>query len=416
MQAPATRPNDRQLALYISVAVGMVVAVVTTATFYWIYDLVLGGERRAAAEVASRQWGPGDGTNVIINAQPNVTTDGRAAWLGRQAWTEGVQAGTAWVQANPNPVNVQVLTGMTSAQVWAYMTQYVSPALGVSCQYCHNINNFASDEYAQKVSARNMLYLVSDVNANFIVNLPNWRGNYVQCATCHNNQPVNMESFGERFVKSVPPIPVTVDPLDENGVAITDPAAKPAEIRDKVQLQDAVLYYIYNYQVWKPYDPADPESGRGSLALTYEGGRTQDQVTINQNVMNYQSWALGVGCTYCHNSRNFTAYEITPAGQLPNPVYGYNKLKAQQMMQLTTWLQANWATYGAVGKDAIPAASIGGASELSYRLLDGQYYNVPGCYTCHRGNSISKAAINQSQIPPGDAGLVVLPPVLRGQQ
>ncbi len=416
MQSP-TRPTDRQAAIFISVAVGIVVAIVTTATFWWIYSLVRTSDAPAVAlaEAARGPWSPSDGIKVITSAAPNPQADGRPAWLGEQAWVEGVQAGQAWVQNNPNTVNVQVLTGMTSAQVWTYMQQYVSGALGVGCQYCHDLNNFAADTYAQKLSARNMLYLVSDVNAKFIVNLPNWKGNYVQCATCHNNAPKNMEAVGAQFVRSVPDIPVTVDPLDAQGAPVTDPALKPEAIRDQVSLQDAVLWYIYNYQVWKPFDPADPESGRGSLALTVDGGRTQEQVTINQNVMNYHSWSLGVGCTYCHNSRNFVAYELGAASNIANAQAGYNKLKAQQMMLLTTWLAENWASYGAVPVATIPPELQGGASRFSYqRLGDGQTYNVPGCYTCHRGLAIPRAAINQGGIPAGDAGKVVLPVVLRG--
>lgn len=412
-----TRPSDRQLAIFVSVAVGVVVAVITTATFYWVYDLALGRERRELATTTGLPWSPSDGIQAITTVQPNVPDAGdlREPWLGEVAWNEGVQAGQAWVQEYPNTVNVQVLQGMSSAQIWTYMQQYVSGGLGVGCQYCHNINNFASDEIPQKASARAMLRLVNDVNSEFIVGLPNWRGNYVQCATCHNNQPNNMEGFGAQFANSVPPIQVVVDPLDEQGQPIIDPALKPAEIAEPVLLTDSILFYIYNYQVWRPFDENDPESGRGSLALTLEDGRTQEQVTINQNVMNYQSWSLGVGCTFCHNSRNFVAYETDPAGNLANPVYALNKLKAQRMMQLTTWLAANWLEYGAVGNAAIPTIREGGASEYSYRQLsDGQFYNVPGCYTCHQGNSVPLASINQSQISPGDAGVVQLPPALRG--
>jgi photosynthetic reaction center cytochrome c subunit len=407
--APRTTP--RQAAIFISVAVGIVVAVVTTATFWWIYSLTLGPEQEAARIADASLWSYSAATTDLINATPNTPPDGRPAWLGEQAWIEGVQAGQAYVERFPNPVNVQVLVGMNTSQIWQYMTQYVSPALGVGCQYCHNINNFASEEYPQKASARAMLRLVNDVNSEFIVNLPNWQGNYVQCATCHNGQAVGMEAFGDQFAKSVPPINVVVDPLDAQGRPILDPAQKPEPVRDPLLLKEAILYYVSNYQVWKPYDPADPESGRGSLALTYETGRTQDQVTVNQNVMNYMSWSLGVGCTYCHNSRNFVAYETDPAGNLANPVYAYNKLKAQRMLQLTTWLQANWLNYGANGYAAIPDH---GASELTYRTLQGQVYNVPGCYTCHQGNAIPKAAINQSAIPAGDAGISTLPTQLRG--
>jgi photosynthetic reaction center cytochrome c subunit len=417
----STRPNDRQAAIFVSVAVGIIVAVVTTATFYWVYDLALGQERAAANVVAKAVWSPSDGTKAITSAKPNTPTDGRQPWLGTDAWVTGVQAGQDWVAKNPNPVNVQVLTGMSSAQIWTYMQQYVAGGLGVSCQYCHDINNFAAETYPQKVTARNMMYLVNDLNAKFIVNLPNWRGNYVQCATCHNNRPNNLEGFGPQLANSVPPINVTVDPLDAAGAPILDAAKKPAAIQGPVKLKDAILYYIYNYQVWKPYDAADPESGRGSLALTYKGGRTQDQVTINQNVMNYMGWSLGVGCNYCHNSRNFTAYETNPVSNVTNQLYAYNKRKAQQMLLMTSWIQANWTTYGAIAKPAIPTALEGGASKLSYQQLNGQYYNVPGCFTCHQGYnnadgiSVPRAAMNQASFKDkGDAGLVIFPQALRG--
>ncbi|NTW04136.1 MAG: cytochrome C554, partial [Oscillochloris sp.] len=275
----------------------------------------------------------------------------------------------------------------------------------------------------QKVTARNMMYLVMDLNTNFILPLPNWRGNYVQCATCHNNQPNNLEGFSPEFAKSIPPIDVTVDLLDAEGKPVVDAAQKPAAIQNPVKLKEAILYYIYNYQVWKPYDAADPESGRGSLALTYNGGRTQDQVTINQNAMNNFGWSLGVGCNYCHDSRNFTAYATEPAGNITNSLYAYNKRKAQQMLLMTSWIQANWTTYGAVAKAAIPTELEGGASALSYQKIDGQYYNIPGCYTCHQGFnnadgvSIPKAAMSQTSfLDQGDAGLTIFPQVLRGGQ
>jgi photosynthetic reaction center cytochrome c subunit len=42
-------------------------------------------------------------------------------------------------------------------------------------------------------------------------------------------------------------------------------------------------------------------------------------------------------------------------------------------------------------------------------------YNVPCCYTCHRGNNIPLASINQADIPNNDAGVVILPPQIRGR-
>ncbi|NTV64161.1 MAG: cytochrome C554, partial [Oscillochloris sp.] len=117
-------------------AVGIIVAVVTTATFFWIYDLALGQERASAAVTAKLVWSPSEGIKTITSVAQNTppTGDARQPWLGNQAWVDGVQAGQTWVTNNPNPVNVQILTGMTSAQIWTYMQQYVAGALGVSCQ------------------------------------------------------------------------------------------------------------------------------------------------------------------------------------------------------------------------------------------------------------------------------------------
>jgi photosynthetic reaction center cytochrome c subunit len=90
---------------------------------------------------------------------------------------------------------------------------------------------------------------------------------------------------------------------------------------------------------------------------------------------------------------------------------------------MTTWLKANWTTYGAIAKPSIPTALEGGASEASYQLLGDQYYNVPGCYTCHQGYnnadgvSIPRAAMSEDSFKDmGDAGNVIFPQVLRGNQ
>ena len=416
MQSP-TRLSVRQAAIFVSVAVGFFVAIVTIATFWWIYSLTLGPERAVAAAAAANptRWSPSDGAKVITAAMTNTVPlgDNRQPWMGQVAWTTGVQAGQAWITTNPKTVNVQVLVGLTSAEVWTYMVQYVAGGLGVSCQYCHDINNFSADTFPQKVAARNMFYLVSDLNTQFIGRLPNWRGNFIQCATCHNNAPQNREAVSTQFVNSVPPIQVTLDPLDAKGVPITDPTKKPEAIRNQVALQDAVLYYMYNYQIWKPFDGTEG-SGRGSLALTYTGGRTQDQVTINQNAMNNNAWSLGVGCNFCHNSRNFLAFELNADGPAANAVYGYNKLKTQVMMEMTTYIEQNWTTYGAIAKPSIPLVAAGGASKFSYRTLSGKIYNVPGCFTCHRGANVPLHAINQADIPAGAAGNVFLPPMIRG--
>lgn len=156
------------------------------------------GASPPANQTTTPVFNPSDGILAITQAEPNVPTDGREPWLGSDAWIKAVQAGQEYVGKNPGPQNVQILTGMSTAGVWVYMVQHVSGALGVSCQYCHDITNFAADPYPQKISARLMLRLVRDLNSQFVSQVPDWKGNYVQCATCHYGQSVNMLAYSEQ--------------------------------------------------------------------------------------------------------------------------------------------------------------------------------------------------------------------------
>ncbi|NJK81088.1 MAG: photosynthetic reaction center cytochrome c subunit [Chloroflexaceae bacterium] len=415
--------SDRQKALIVTLVVGAVVAGLTIITFWWIFSLTLAPALSEAAAVANAPYNNSDGVLAITATEPNTPEDGREPWLGAEAWQAGIQAGQEYISEFPEPQNVQVLQGMNTSQIWNYMIQ-ISGALGVGCQYCHDINNFAADPYPAKISGRLMLLLVRDLNTQYITNIPNWRGNYVRCDTCHLNQALGVPTVSEQFELSVPPITVDLEPLNEAGLPIRT-AEEVAELNasefatmdvdNPMLLKEAVLYYLYNYRVWDPFNAEDPTSGRGSLSLTHEGGRTQDQVTINQNVMNLQSWSLGVGCTYCHNSRNFYAYEADIKAPQFTQTYAINRLKAQHMMLMTTFMAQNWSRYVLPNPDYQGLIDPPDAVNQQFFLgIDDTVYAVPGCYTCHRGNAIPKASLNIAEIPEGEAGLILLPPLLRG--
>lgn len=413
-------PNDRQLAVIISVIVGAAVAVITTATFYWIYELVSGPERRQAAIAATQRFDYTAQIQKIVNAEPNVVPAGdpRQPWLGADAWQAGIQAGQEYINQFPQPQNVQVLTGLTTAQIWSYM-QNLSAGMGVGCQYCHDIQNFASYNIPQKTAGLLMLQLTRDINTTYIANLPNWQGNYVNCATCHNGAPVNMPTWGPEFEQLNQPIEVNVNVIDASGVPITDEAQKPPEVQGLVSLEEAILWNTFNYQVWRPYVPGDQTSGRGSLALLYnvdgEVGPTQEQANISQGAMNYMAQSMGVNCVYCHNSRNFYAYEEAASGIQVNAEYGLKKLKAVRMLLMSTWMAQNWTTYSAFSKGPANGSIEPLLVNQQYlKPINDQYWALPGCYTCHQGNAIPLGSLNQADIPEGEQGVVLLPETLRG--
>jgi photosynthetic reaction center cytochrome c subunit len=400
-EEPRRPRNDRFVALLISLVVAGVVAVVTTGTFYWIRYLAIGEELAVAqaAETALSQGGyyPGQGQQLddtgritqvgfgppfvqqqILETPENFPGDPVRSWYGADAWNYANQQAGEYVAANPQPQNVQILTGMTTQQIWTYMQRHVSGALGVSCQYCHNLAdgpegyaNFGQEEgygqYNKKVSARLMMQLVTDLNSDWVANgiLPGWKGNYVNCATCHNGQPKNMAAYPPEYFELIP-------------------------VHNNIDYKQAVNdEIIYDYELSLPGQPIPgrenvPE-GQGELSLTYEGGPTQDAVWLNQYSMYTMGWSLGVGCNYCHNSRNFVSYEKV------------QKTKAQRMLLMTTFLNNNWAEYGAQAN------------------TEGELV-VPGCYTCHNGNGVPNAAMNVSYITslPPDQQQIEMPEPLRG--
>ncbi len=459
-----TRPNetDSRIAFYISIGMGLTFATLTALIVGWIFVTIYMGDpvRAQAALDAAQPYSGSDGiNNVILTAERNTPPEGdtRDPWLGEQAWTEGVQAGQEYISDFPEPQNAIVLTDMTTAEIWTYMQQHVSGAMGVSCQYCHDINNFSVD-LPQKISARLMMTMVNDINAQFITNLPNWRGYYVQCATCHNTEPIDMPSVSPRFDSSTPPINVELEPLNEQGEPVRQAGTE-------YTLKEATIYYLYNYQLWLPEyeqnpEEANPRMHRGSLAqveINAEGEqepRMQLQTTNNQNTMNQMAWALGQGCNFCHNARNFYAFEGNDEDLNRSQVIelnARNRLKSQQMLLMTTYLAQNWSRY--MLPRTQPAMNVPESAFVDYfysvppttdnaqpvqraAYVDRRYYTqvegettflMPGCYTCHRENNIPKAAIREEGMPLADEwdietmtfnpdNVTVFPPSLRGQQ
>ena len=60
-----------------------------------------------------------------------------------------------------------------------------SKALGVECDYCHDVPDMASDKNEKKVIARKMMQMQNEINDKWI---KGWKGAdkaKVTCGTCH---------------------------------------------------------------------------------------------------------------------------------------------------------------------------------------------------------------------------------------
>ena len=90
----------------------------------------------------------------------------------------------AFVIAGTAPKNLQVLKYEDVEQTKSYMKK-MSKDLGVKCKFCHDLDDFASDENKHKTLARDMMKMVHTINGDFI----NWKdANPVTCWTCHQGK------------------------------------------------------------------------------------------------------------------------------------------------------------------------------------------------------------------------------------
>ena len=90
--------------------------------------------------------------------------------------------------------NVQVLKGLTAAQLVDVMDKQYSTALSWNCTNCHRFaaqGNFASDTSADKRRARFMQQMTNDINTAELPKLYPRDTPKVTCATCHRgyNEP-----------------------------------------------------------------------------------------------------------------------------------------------------------------------------------------------------------------------------------
>ena len=81
--------------------------------------------------------------------------------------------------------NLQVLPkNMSKDDLKAYMKAQ-SKALGVECDYCHDVPDMASDKNEKKLVARKMIQMTNDINEKWLKGMKEADKNKVGCGTCH---------------------------------------------------------------------------------------------------------------------------------------------------------------------------------------------------------------------------------------
>ncbi len=191
--------------------------------------------------------------------------------------------------------NVQVLKDESVGnftRLMASMTQWVAPTQG--CAYCHNTANMAEDSLYTKIVARRMIQMVQNVNAN-------WKNHVaatgVTCYTCHRGNPVPAYTWFNN------PGPQQASGLAQATTGKNHPT--PLAVAGVTSL---------------PFDPFTPflEHDANIRVEATQALPGTDRQSIKQTEWTYSlmmhfSTALGVNCTYCHQTRSFADWtQSTP--------------------------------------------------------------------------------------------------------
>lgn len=238
--------------------------------------------------------------------------------------------------------NVKLLGDLSVGQFARTMvsiTTWVAPKEG--CAYCHNAANFADDGKYQKVVSRRMLEMVQHLNRDWGAHVGTTG---VTCYTCHRGNPV--------------PEKVWFEPVRSPQVT--------ALLGDNAGQNLAAASVAYASLPGDPFTPFLKDSQEirvlGQTALPTGNRQSIKQAEWTYGLMTHMSTALGVNCTFCHNSRSFASWE-TSSPQRATAWHGIRMVRDlnQQYLQPLT--------------GTFPAERLGPAGDVA----------KVNCATCHQG-------------------------------
>jgi photosynthetic reaction center cytochrome c subunit len=182
--------------------------------------------------------------------------------------------------------NVQVLQDVPVPEFTRLMvavTSWVAPRQG--CTYCHNPADLSSDVLYTKVVARRMFEMTRHINTDWHQHVANTG---VTCFTCHrgNNVPAAI------WYQNPGPQHASIYAGWKDGQNAPAESVRLASLPN-----DPFTAYLESPQEIKVI---------GASALRQDGmGSSIKTTEQTYGLMMHFTQALGVNCTYCHNSRSF---------------------------------------------------------------------------------------------------------------
>lgn len=221
--------------------------------------------------------------------------------------------------------NLKVLGGVSKDRfdhLMAEMNQWVAPP-AEGCNYCHNPQNMASDEKYTKVVARRMLQMTMNINSRWSTHV---KTTGVTCYTCHRGNGV-----------------------PEFRWALAEGSPNPGSIRGNKYGQNTPNPNVGYASL--PYDPyAKYLDGKAQIRVAANSAFPSPDHVVSikdaeatYGLMMSISSALGVNCTYCHNTQSFRAWNLSRA-QRGTAYYGIRMVRdinETYLASLTTVFPAN---------------------------------------------------------------------------
>jgi photosynthetic reaction center cytochrome c subunit len=237
----------------------------------------------------TKQLGPrGTGMQQVTD----VSGMKKAAYIPPPPYPLGPDTGP---RAGATYQNVKVLGDISTDEfnrLMLSMNDWVAPK-SAGCNYCHNPENMASDEKYTKVVARRMVQMTRAINTGWQSHV---KQTGVTCYTCHRGNAVPENKWSNNVAEASTTI--TGNRHGQNA---------PAK---------AVGYSSLPSNIYEPY-LAGSRNVRVEPTTVYRVKATGAPImTAEQTygLMMRMSTALGVNCTYCHNTDNFGSWKYsTPA-------------------------------------------------------------------------------------------------------
>jgi photosynthetic reaction center cytochrome c subunit len=190
--------------------------------------------------------------------------------------------------------SVQVLGDLPVADFTRHMTaitSWLNPPEG--CNYCHVPDNLADDSKYTKRVARRMLQMTRHVNSDWTRHV---QKTGVTCYTCHRGKVL------PEYVWFKPVVPAR----NQFGSLLGNDNGQ-----NKVDL--SIAFTSMDYDPFSGFLDGNEEIRiYGPQALPSDHAVTIQRAEKTYSLMNFISGALGVNCTFCHNTRSFASWEGPP--------------------------------------------------------------------------------------------------------